>query len=403
MRRFQRLGGLDENAVHRAAPCADHDGRRGRKAERAGAADDEHGNADGERKLHAVARQKPRARRENGDGDDHGDEHAAHLVGELGDGRFGAGRLVHKAHDLGERRVVADLRRAHFEVAGFVDRCADDGVARLLFDRDALARQRGFIDRGRALEHHAVDRHALARLDDEHIAGLHLGGGDDVLCAVALDGRGLGRKVHELCDRLGGLALGARLHGLAHGDERQDRAGGLKVQLHHIGVHRVHIHSSKANADLIDGEDAVQNGGAGAERNERIHVRRALDERLAAADIVLTVDEDNGDEQQKLRERERHRVLHAEEARGQRPAHHVAHREIEERNGKKQREHKTLFHAAVGLLRGAEAALFTALRGGDCRAGLFVRRCAVARLLDRRDDLRGGEHAFVVFDDHAVF
>ena len=325
VRRFQRLGGLDEDPVHCAAPRADHDGRGSCKAECAGAADDEHGNADGEREFHAVPRQEPHRRRDDGNRDDHGDKHAAHLIGKLGDGRFGAGGLVHETYDLGERRIVADLRRAHLEVAGFVDRCADDGVTHLFLDGNALARQRGFIDRGRTLEHHTVDRNALARLDDEHLTGLHLGSGNDALCAVALDGRGLGCKIHELCDRIGGFALGARFHGLTHGDERQDRAGGLKVQLHHIGMHRVHVHLSEADANAIDGIDAVQNGGAGAERDERIHVRRALNERLAAADIILAVEKDDGNEQQKLRKRERHRVLHAEETLRQRPAHHVPH------------------------------------------------------------------------------
>ena len=58
----------------------------------------------------------------------------------------------------------------------------------------------------------------------------------------------------------------------------------------------------------------------------------------------------------KLRKRERHRVLHAEETLRQRPAHHVAHREIEQRDGEDEREGETLFHVAVRLLCGAGAA-----------------------------------------------
>ena len=402
VRRFKRFGGFDEDAVGCAAARADHDGRRGGETQRAGAADDEHGNADGQREFHAVARQQPRRRRDDGDRDDDGDEHAADLIGQLGDGSLGARGLVHKAHDLGKSGVVADLGRAHLEIAGLVDRRADDAVARLLFDGDALARQRGFVDRGRALEHDAVDGDALARLDDEHIVDLHLLNGDDALDAIALDRRGLGGEVHELRDRVRRLPLGAGLHGLAHGDERQDRARGLEVQLHHIGVHRVHVHLAKADADLIDGVDAVHDGGAGAQRDQRIHVRRTLPQRLKADDIILAVDIDDGQQQQKLRERERHRVFHTEEARGQRPAHHVAHREIEQRDGEEEREREALFHAAVGLLRGAGTACFGGLRGGRA-AGLCVQGRAVARLFDRGDDLRGRELGFVVFDDHAVF
>lgn len=103
-------------------------------------------------------------------------------------------------------------------------------------------------------------------------------------------------------------------------------------------MHRVHVHLSEADANAIDGIDAVQNGGAGAERDERIHVRRALNERLAAADIILAVEKDDGNEQQKLRKRERYRVLHAEETLRQRPAHHVPHREVKKRHGEDERE-----------------------------------------------------------------
>ena len=402
VRRLKRFGRLDEDAVHRAAARADHDGRRRGETQRAGAADDENGNTDGQRKFHAVARQQPCCRRDDGDRDDDGDEHAADLIGELGDGRFGARGLVHKAYDLGKGGIVADFGRAHLEIAGFVDGRADDAVSRLLFDGDALARQRGFVDRGRSLEHDAVDGDALARLDDQHVAELDLLDGDDALDAVALDRRGLGRKVHELCDGIRGLALGAGLHRLAHGDERQDRACGLEVQLHHIGVHRVHVHLAKADADLIDGVDAVHDGGAGAQCDQRIHVRRALPQRLEADDIVLAVDIDDGQQQQKLRECERHRIFHAEEARGQRPAHHVAHREIEQRDGEEEREGETLFHVAVRLLCGAGAAGLGSLRGGGA-AGLCMQRRTVARLFDRGDDLRGRKLGFVVFDDHAVF
>ena len=165
---------------------------------------------------------------------------------------------------------------------------------------------------------------------------------------------------------------------------------------------RVHVHLAKADADLIDGVDAVHDGGAGAQCDQRIHVRRALPQRLEADDIVLAVDIDDGQQQQKLRECERHRIFHAEEARGQRPAHHVAHREIEQRDGEDEREGETLFHVAVRLLCGAGAAGLGSLRGGGA-AGLCMQRRTVARLFDRGDDLRGRELGFVVFDDHAVF
>ena len=50
---------LEEDAVFRAHAAADHDGHRGGEAERARAADDQHGDAARERVAHAVAEQQP--------------------------------------------------------------------------------------------------------------------------------------------------------------------------------------------------------------------------------------------------------------------------------------------------------------------------------------------------------
>ena len=60
---LQRLGGFDEDAVFRALAGAHHDGHRRGQPQRAGAGDDQHRNADGERELTAYARAAARPRR----------------------------------------------------------------------------------------------------------------------------------------------------------------------------------------------------------------------------------------------------------------------------------------------------------------------------------------------------
>ena len=56
---FQRSGRLEEDAVLGTQAVAHHDGHRGGKAQRAGAADDQDGNAAGQRIAQLMAQQQP--------------------------------------------------------------------------------------------------------------------------------------------------------------------------------------------------------------------------------------------------------------------------------------------------------------------------------------------------------
>ena len=74
-------------------------------------------------------------------------------------------------------QMVSDARGAAFQEARLVHRRGRDGRARRLVGRDTLARERRLVDRARALEHHAVHRHALARLEGARIANQLAGKG----------------------------------------------------------------------------------------------------------------------------------------------------------------------------------------------------------------------------------
>ena len=72
----------------------------------------------------------------------------------------------------------------------------------------------------------------------------------------------------------------------------------------------------------------------GADGDEGVHGGRAVHERFEAVDKVRVVDVDDGDEQDELGEGERHAVGVVGEDAGQRPAEHVSHAYVEQRNEK---------------------------------------------------------------------
>ena len=86
---------------------------------------------------------------EKGQRDDDRHKHRRHLVGESLDRRLGHLRLLHEAHDLGQRGIGADLGGAHEQhPAAAADRTADDGVVPLLPDRLGLSGDHGFVHKG---------------------------------------------------------------------------------------------------------------------------------------------------------------------------------------------------------------------------------------------------------------
>lgn len=110
-------------------------------------------------------------------------------------------------------RVVSwsDAGRADFQKAVMLTEADITALPSSFCHGDAFAGQRRLVDGRAALEHHAVHRHALARLEQHDVAGENLLCGDDALLAVAQHGRRLGREVEQLGNRRAGLALGALL------------------------------------------------------------------------------------------------------------------------------------------------------------------------------------------------
>ena len=157
--------------------------------------------------------------------------------------------------------------------------------------------------------------------------------------------------------------------------------------------------------DAVNRDDAVDRRRRRAERDERVHIRRAVEERLEAHAEELEVHEDHGQQEQELGKREREHILMAQEELGQGPSEHVPHGQVEQGDGEHERHDEP--HAHVRRLlcggvfpRGGRRGRTTRRAGSG--GGLDSRHGSVARLLDCRTDRseRGG--IAVVFHLHRV-
>ncbi len=173
---LDRFGVLEQDAAGGAFAHRDHDRHGRRQAQRAGARDDQHRHRIDQRVRQARLRSGQRPHREGDRGCAHHDGHkvAGHYVGELLNRRAAALRLGNHAHDLRQQRLRADPLRSHDQRAGAVHGSAGEPRARLLFDRNRLARDHGFVHRTGAFEHHAIHRNLLAGTDAKPVADLHL-------------------------------------------------------------------------------------------------------------------------------------------------------------------------------------------------------------------------------------
>ena len=380
--RLQALRGLEQDAVFRADSVAHHDGDRGRETEGAGTADDQHRDGAGQGVLDAGADDHPGKEDREGDDHDHRHEDAGDAVRDLCHRRFRRGGVRDHLDDLGQGRVIADPRRPALEVAGPVDRGGRDDVSLRLVDRDALAREGGLVDGAGPGQDDAVHRDVLAGAHDEHIAHSHVFDTDVDLFPVPQEGRGLRRQFHEALQSIGRPSFGLRLEGLAHGDEGEDHGGGLEVVAVHIFHGGFRAELRHRGGRLHQRIEAVEEGGRGAERDQRVHVGRPVPEALETVDKELTVDEHDDDRQQHLHEPEVHTVR--EQVRHRPAPHHVPHREVHEEQGQRHRPHEPAKEIrGLGVLQH----LFGVREGA-------VPRCFVRRAAQRRGAVPGVRHRF---------
>ena len=397
VQRLQGLGGFDQDAVFRALPGAHHDGHRGGQTQGAGAGDDQHGHAPGEGGGDAAGDNQPDRGGHGGNDHHHGYEDARHLVGQLGDGGLGGGRLLHQADHLGQGGVLPHPQGLKNKRAGLVDGRGGHLVPHRLVHREALAGQGALVHGGRALHDDAVHRDGLPRPDGDFVAHPDLLHRDLHLRAVPQHVGGLGGQVHQAGDGLAGLALGAGLQEFAQGDQGQYHTGRLEIEVHMVLLHPFHIAVAQAIADLEDGEHAVDDGGDGPDSDEGIHVGRAVEEGLEAVFKVFVVEVHDWQGQQELHQGEGGRVFHPGQEPRQRRAHHVAHGDIEEGDEEDEGPDQPVLH--LGQLLGHDVLLWLRRPG---RGRFPGQGRAVADGLHGADDALRRDRALVIGDLHVV-
>ncbi len=121
-RLLQRHGGFEEDAVFGAKAIANHDGNRGRQAQRARAGDHKHRNPPGKRIAEFLADKQPHGGSHKRDCNDRGDEDAGDLVRDFGNGRLGRGGVADHFDDLAERGVLPHAGGSGLEIARLVHR-----------------------------------------------------------------------------------------------------------------------------------------------------------------------------------------------------------------------------------------------------------------------------------------
>jgi hypothetical protein len=162
--------------------------------------------------------------------------------------------------------------------------------------RQRFAGQHGFIEAGAALLHHAVGRHLVAGAHAQAVAELDVIDGNRLVAIGADADRRFRLQFDQLADRLRGLALGALLHVAAAEDEGDDGRRRLEID--------VVVHARHAG-------QAVQVGGAGAHRDQRVHVGFALlGQHPGLLEYLAAAAEHHGAGQAELQQAQHGRAVH---------------------------------------------------------------------------------------------
>ena len=215
------VGALDEYALLARAAEASEEAERDTDDERAGAGDDEEGQrtVDPGAPVRVRAGDGQRQRRQNGERERAVAHGGGVGLGKAGNEALGAGLVAagifHQLQNFGNRGFAERLRCANLQNARHIDAAADDLVARAHIARQALAGQRGGVERGDAVLDHAVDGHLFTRLDNDGRADGDVVGVDLFELTVVLDVRIVGTDIHERGDAAAGLADRIALEQLA--------------------------------------------------------------------------------------------------------------------------------------------------------------------------------------------
>ena len=265
-RLLEDLRPSDQDPELCAAPRPDHQRGRRREAERARAGDDQHGDGRGERRRGVAREQEPAHQGGQREGDHDRDEDGRDAVDEPLHRRLPRLRLRDETGDLRQGGIAADPGRPDDQPAGDVDRGAGDGGALPHLDRYGLAGQHRLVDGRLAGFDDPVGRDLLSGAHDEAVTDGQIGDGHEHLGAVPQDVHVLRAELEQRADRLARASRGARLEQAPEQDQRRDHGGSLEV--------RVRIEPGEQH------HRRPPPGGERADRDQRVHRRRAVTRRL---------------------------------------------------------------------------------------------------------------------------
>ena len=284
----------------------------------------------------------------------------------------------------------------------------------MLLHRDALAGQCRLVNRRAPLHYNAVYRHALARPHHYNIIYYHFFDRNLHFSAISYDHRRLRRQIHQLADRIAGAPFGAGLQELAHGNQRQDRAGRFKVYIHAEIRNQLPVAVPHPVAHGKNGVYAVGHGSRRADRHQRIHIRGALCQAAEAHRKKLAVHIQNRQQQQKLGKRKGYRVFVAMQVlpydaryRQAEPFEkHMVHRNIHQRDQTGKGHGQPFFHigdlSLHRILAPSGRRIPPGRRQAPRRARPRTHRSAIACIRNRRNDRFVVQLCFVVFHRHRV-
>ena len=213
---FHVIAALDQNARAGGAANAAEKAHRHGNDQRTGAGNDE----EDQRAVNPPGNIADKNRRNERQQHRCNDDHRGVVPGKFGDELFsicflGSG-VFYQIQNLADGGFPEGLRHAALDHAGQVDDAAHHSIAFRTVAGQRFAGQRGGIQRCRTPDDHAVQRHPVARFDDDHVVhadllgiALHNRTVNHLLCHIRAD-------VHQLSDGLAGFRGGIALKQLAH-------------------------------------------------------------------------------------------------------------------------------------------------------------------------------------------
>src|SRR5207302_1716806 len=277
--RFKSFSVAYQHTRMHAAANGNHNGHRGRKAKRAWACDDEHGHSSDKRgrKTRLWAEQDPACKREDCNGDHRRDKISRDAVGKSLQRRAAALCFADEFHNLRQHRFAAYALRFHDETAAGVQRSTGDFIASAFFDWHGFASHHGFIDGARAFENGAIHGDALARAYTKFVAAFHLIERNVSFRAIRRKQVSLlRREIQQRANRSAGALPGAQFQDLPEKNECGDYRRRFEIN------RRGAIHSTERGRKHLgekSSDNAFEVRGAGAQPDQRKHVRAAIDER----------------------------------------------------------------------------------------------------------------------------